>query len=229
MPELDKRSSCQLNTLFSLHGLCFRSHIFVLALFFGLCFSVPAQQSDLEATAFEVGLIPALHQATRDVQSQSTDLDALMWLSSMSERLKRKIKDPFYRVRLLKHIYAEAEKQGLDPQLVLAVIDIESGFDRHAESRAGAQGLMQVMPFWKEVYGRPDDDLYHPLVSLTYGCRILRHYMDRHENLADALAAYNGSLGRTTYSDKIFRRLKSRWQYQPDSYSSQQQTRIAAR
>lgn len=182
-----------------------------------------------ELLAPEQGLVKALHQATRDVHDQSTDLDALLWLSEMSERLEARIPNPFYRVRLLKNVYREAEAEGLDPQLVLAVIDIESNFDRYAESRAGAQGLMQVMPFWKDVYGRPNDDLYNPLTSLRYGCRILRHYLDRHENPADALAAYNGSLGRSTYPDKIFRRLKSRWQYRADDYSRQSPTSLAAR
>jgi soluble lytic murein transglycosylase-like protein len=186
-------------------------------------------QAQTGLTAENQGLVKALHQATRDVHDQSTDLDALMWLSSMSERLEARIPNPFYRIRLLKNVYREAEAEGLDPQLVLAVIDIESNFDRYAESRAGAQGLMQVMPFWKDVYGRPHDDLYNPLTSLRYGCRILRHYLDRHENQADALAAYNGSLGRSTYPDKIFRRLNSRWQYQNDNYSRQTSTTLAAR
>jgi soluble lytic murein transglycosylase-like protein len=147
----------------------------------------------------------------------------------MSERLEDRIKNPFYRVRLLKNIYAEAELAGLDPQLVLAVIDIESNFDRFALSHAGAQGLMQVMPFWKEVYGQPQDDLFNPLISLRYGCRILRHYLDRYENSTEALAAYNGSLGRDTYPSKIFRRLKSRWQFKGDSYSTADDTKVALR
>lgn len=175
------------------------------------------------------GLIQALHQATRNIQDQSTDLDALLWLSSMSKRLENRIKNPFYRVRLLKTIYAEAELNGLDPQLVLAVIDIESSFDRYAVSPAGAQGLMQVMPFWKEVYGRPNDDLHNPRTSIRYGCRILRHYLDRYENQAEALAGYNGSVGRSKYPDKIFRRLQSRWQYSGDAYSEQDDIKVALR
>lgn len=199
---------------------------FKVAWFFivGMVASSPsaAQQTD-------PALIQALHQATRNIKEQATDLDALVWLSSMSERLEHRIADPFYRIRLLKTIYAESAIAGLDPQLVLAVMDIESNFDRYALSRAGAQGLMQVMPFWKDVYESPEDDLFNPLVSLRYGCSILRHYIDRHPNLHDALAAYNGSLGRSTYPDKIMRRLKSRWQYTGDKYSKQQDTKIAQR
>lgn len=174
-------------------------------------------------------LVQALHQATRNTQDSYTDLDALLWLSQMSERLEHKIKNPFYRVRLLQNVYDEAQRVGLDPQLVLAVIDIESNFDRHAISSAGAQGLMQVMPFWKDVYGRPNDDLFNPATSLRYGCQILRHYLDKHPEQADALAAYNGSLGRTIYSNKVFRRLKSRWQYREDAYGNKNSANVALR
>ncbi len=184
-----------------------------------------AQPSD---SSVDQGLVQALHQATRNVHDRSTDLDSLLWLSAMSERLDDRIENPFYRIRLLKNVYDEAEREGLDPQLVLAVIDIESNFDRFALSSAGAQGLMQVMPFWKDVYGRPDDDLFNPLISLRYGCRILRHYLDKYESPTDALAAYNGSLGRATYPNKIYRRLNSRWQYQGDSFETKP-TRVALR
>ncbi len=179
------------------------------------------------ARAADPTLIAALKQATHDESSKRTDLNALVWLSSMSERLKYRIDDPFYRVRLLTAVNSEAERAGLDPQLVLAVIDIESGFNRYALSGAGAQGLMQIMPFWKEIYGNPEDDLHNPLVSLRYGCTILRHYMDRYGNVRDALAAYNGSLGRSTYPDKIMRRLKSRWQFKTDQYAPTDEPKVA--
>lgn len=172
-------------------------------------------------------LIKALHQATRDYASQTTDLDSLAWLSSMSDRLKQRIPDPFYRVRLLKTVSYEAQRLGLDPQLVLAVMDIESNFDRYAISRAGAQGLMQIMPFWKDVFKEPDADFFNPFVSIRYGCAILRHYMDRYTNTEQALAAYNGSLGRTTYSDKVLRRLRSGWQFKDDIYNTGSQVKVA--
>lgn len=195
-----------------------------LSLIVGMIATSPssAQQTD-------PALVQALYQATRDIKEQATDLEALAWLSSMSERLEHRIPNPFYRVRLLNSVYAESSIAGLDPQLVLAVIDIESNFDRFALSRAGAQGLMQVMPFWKDVYASPEDDLYNPLISLRYGCTILRHYIDRHPKLSDALAAYNGSLGRDTYPNKIMRRLKSRWQYREDKYSKRYDTKVAQR
>ncbi|MGK0373679.1 MAG: soluble lytic murein transglycosylase-like protein [Arenicella sp.] len=178
-----------------------------------------ANTTAVQANGIDPDLIQALKQATHDIQEGRTDLDALTWLSNMSSKLERRIPDPYYRIRLLKAVASEAERAGLDPQLVLAVIDIESNFDRHALSHAGAQGLMQVMPFWKEIYGNVEDDLYNPLVSLRYGCTILRHYMDRFPTAAKALAAYNGSRGRDVYPNKIFKRLASSWQYKEDRYS----------
>ncbi|MEM7359010.1 MAG: transglycosylase SLT domain-containing protein [Pseudomonadota bacterium] len=198
----------------------------------GLCAALLGTVAALptsSANSVDPALVQALQQATRDINEQTTDLDSLMWLSSMAERLESRIKNPFYRIRLLKAVYTEAERAGLDPQLVLAVIDIESNFDRYAESSAGAQGLMQVMPFWKDVYNKPEDDLYNPLISLRYGCTILRHYLDRYDDPADALAAYNGSLGRSTYPDKIMRRLASRWQFKTDRYSKDVGTKVAIR
>jgi len=171
-------------------------------------------------------LIQALKQATHDIQEQTTDLDSLVWLSTMSENLERRIPNPYYRVRLLKAVASEAERASLDPQLVLAVIDVESNFDRHAISHAGAQGLMQVMPFWKEVYGQPDDDLFNPLVSLRYGCTILRHYLDKYPNARTALAAYNGSLGRDVYPDRIFKRLARDWKFKRDKYSKEPDKKV---
>lgn len=171
------------------------------------------------AETVDPALIQALKQATHDIHEKTTDLNSLSWLATMSDKLKKRIPNAFYRVRLLEVVLSESNRAGLDPQLVLAVIDTESNFDRYAESRVGAQGLMQVMPFWKEVYGNSNDDLYNPLVSLRYGCTILRHYMDKYKDPVRALAAYNGSLGRTKYPDKVFGKLKRQWTYRNDKYS----------
>ena len=92
---------------------------------------------------------------------------------------------------------------------MLAVIEVESGFDRFAVSRAGAQGLMQVMPFWKDELGRRDDNLTDNATNLRYGCRILQFYLERHAGaLHAALAAYNGSSGSRRYSERV----RSAWQ-----------------
>lgn len=159
-------------------------------------------------------LVSALRQAVEDQTSFADSLDALMWLTDMSERLKRSIPDPFYRVSLLKSIHAEATRAGLSPSLVLAVIQIESSFDRFAVSRSGARGLMQVMPFWKKEIGHPGDDLFFPPTNLRYGCTILRYYLDRFDNnLAPALSQYNGSLGmQTGYASRVLSAYRAEWQ-----------------
>ena len=109
-------------------------------------------------------------------------------------------------------MHREARRANLAPELVLAVIDVESNFDRFAISWAGARGLMQVMPFWLDEIGRPDDNLFHVHTNLRMGCTILRYYLDREKgDLVKALARYNGSTGRRVYSDKVLRRLQSKW------------------
>lgn len=213
---LVNHSSCSAKRFFA--GLICGSILFV-----GLSTSRSAAASE----PVDPALIQALQQATRDISEKTTDLESLVWLSAMSDNLVKRIPNPFYRVRLLSAVYTEAAIAGLDPQLVLAVIDIESNFNRFAISHAGAQGLMQVMPFWKDVYGKPNDDLFNPLVSLRYGCTILRHYMDKYEDPRKALAAYNGSLGRDIYPDKVFARLARDWEYKEDKYTSRNPTSIA--
>lgn len=158
-------------------------------------------------------LVSALRQAVEDQTSFDDNLDALMWLADMSERLKPAISDPFYRVSLLKSIHAEATRAGLSPSLVLAVIQVESGFDRFAVSRSGARGLMQVMPFWKKEIGHPQDDLFYPPTNLRYGCTILQYYLERfNQDLSPALAQYNGSLGRQTdYASRVLSAYRAKW------------------
>lgn len=158
-------------------------------------------------------LVSALRQATEDQTSFADNMDALLWLTDMSERLKFAVSDPFYRVSLLKSIHAEATRSGISPSLVLAVIQVESGFDRFAVSHSGARGLMQVMPFWKKEIGHPQDDLFFPPTNLRYGCTILQFYLHKsHNKLASALAQYNGSLnGRTDYASRVLSAYRMRW------------------
>lgn len=171
-------------------------------------------------------LVQALQQATHDNQDNTTDLDYLVWLANMSEKITRRVPNAFYRIRLLETVHQEAKSQGLDPLLVLAVMDVESNFNRHAESHVGAQGLMQVMPFWKKEYGHPDDDLFNPKVNIRYGCKILRHYLDRYKKPVKALAAYNGSIGKSKYPDKVYRRIAKQWNFKEDAYSRKTENEV---
>ena len=171
-------------------------------------------------------LVQALQQATHDTQDNTIDLDYLVWLADMSEKITKRVPNAFYRIRLLETVHQEAKAQGLDPLLVLAVMDVESNFNRYAESFVGAQGLMQVMPFWKKEYGHPDDDLFNPKVNIRYGCKILRHYLDRYKKPVKALAAYNGSIGKSKYPDKVYRRIANQWNFKEDTYSRKTENEV---
>lgn len=136
--------------------------------------------------------------------------DAQVWLTDMAGRLARNVPDAELRVEILTATHREATRVDLPPELVLAVIDVESGFNPFAVSSAGAQGLMQVMPFWREELGRRR--LVDVQDNLLMGCTILRYYYDMEKgNLSRALARYNGSLGRSEYSQKVLDRLSGRW------------------
>lgn len=153
-----------------------------------------------------------LRQAIKDSDSFGDRFDAEVWLLDMSNRLKKKIKQPEKRLKLLRQIHHEASRANLHPELVLAVIDVESNFDRFAISKAGAQGLMQVMPFWLKEIGQPRDSLFNVRTNLRMGCTILQYYLKKEKgDLTRALARYNGSLGRYKYTNKVFKLLNQRW------------------
>ena len=147
-----------------------------------------------------------------DSESFEDRFDAEVWLLAMSTKLERFIPSSEERLQLLKLVHGEAKAAELQPELVLAVIEVESAFDRYAISRVGAQGLMQVMPFWRKEIGRPDDNLTNVATNLRYGCRILQYYLLREKgDLVRALAGYNGSLGKTWYSERVMLAWERRW------------------
>jgi soluble lytic murein transglycosylase-like protein len=146
----------------------------------------------------------ALIEAVEEADSFVDRFDAEVWLFAMSARLERYIQNPEDRFTLLREIHREAMRADLNPDIVLAVIEIESRFDQYALSSAGAQGLMQVMPFWKKEIGRENDNLMQVSTNLRYGCTILRHYLNREDgNLRLALARYNGSTGKNWYPELV--------------------------
>ena len=141
---------------------------------------------------------------------------AEVWLVDMQQRLARFLADPAERLDLLTRVHQQASELNLPPELVLSVIEVESAFDRYAISRVGAQGLMQVMPFWKNEIGRSEDNLTDTPTNLRYGCHILRFYLDREDqNLSHALAAYNGSSGSLRYPNKVRAAWESHWRTAP--------------
>lgn len=137
---------------------------------------------------------------------------AKAWLSDMSNRLKTWVPDDFLRTRYLTIIQYEATRAGLDPQLILSLITVESHFNKYAISGSGARGMMQVMPFWLSQIGTPDQDLFDLETNIRYGCTILRYYSQiEHGNIRNALARYNGSLGSNTYPDLVMSAYNRYW------------------
>jgi soluble lytic murein transglycosylase-like protein len=140
--------------------------------------------------------------------------DAQRWLGEMDSRLARRIPDRRQRLELLRTVHYEATRVGLDPQLVLGVIEVESGFRKYAVSRAGARGYMQVMPFWVKLIGQPNHNLFHLRTNLAYGCAILRHYLNIEKgDYYRALGRYNGSLGQPEYPKAVLAAWRGRWKY----------------
>jgi soluble lytic murein transglycosylase-like protein len=159
---------------------------------------------------------PELREALREAASATDSFDdrfdAEVWLTDMSTRLARQVRDPEERMHILTRVHQEAKFAGLAPELVLAVIDTESNFDHYAVSVAGALGLMQVMPFWLDDIGRPDDNLLHINTNLRYGCTILKFYLEKENgDLQRALSRYNGSQGKRKYPDKVIDKLTTKW------------------
>ena len=141
-------------------------------------------------------------------------LQAADWLSAMSQRLERRLPDIATRLDFLRSLHYEASRAGLDPQLVLSLIEVESGFQRYAVSSAGARGLMQVMPFWADLIGDGNVRLLFDIrTNLRFGCVILRHYLDLERgDLFRALGRYNGSLSKPDYPDLVLATLRNKWQ-----------------
>lgn len=165
-----------------------------------------------ERQALDNDLRQYLKQTIKTADSFEDRYDAEVWLLSMSEKLRRYIKDSKQRLQYLKSIHKAATQAQLEPELVLAVIQTESSFDPYAVSVVGAQGLMQVMPFWKKEIGRPSDNLINIETNLRYGCTILKYYIDKEKgHIANALARYNGSYGSYKYSRKVMNAWLDYW------------------
>ena len=161
----------------------------------------------------------ALHRSVADRASPrlafKSQAEGAAWLAEMSRRLERHMADDIARQDFLVTAQYEAARAGLDPQLVLGVIQVESKFRKYAVSKAGARGYMQVMPFWTKLIGDGDQNLFNLRTNLRYGCTILRHYLDiERGDTIRALARYNGTLGKSRYPDLVLRALSADWNYE---------------
>ena len=173
-----------------------------------------AQQYEPLADSVRTRLSRAVSDKAVPSMAFRSSSDAQRWLAAMDERLARRIPDRKARQELLRTVHYEATRARLDPQLVLGVIEVESGFRKYAVSRAGARGYMQVMPFWIKLIGQPGHNLFHLRTNLAYGCAILRHYLDLEKgDYFRALGRYNGSLGKAEYPNLVLSAWRGRWKY----------------
>jgi soluble lytic murein transglycosylase-like protein len=178
---------------------------------FALAMASPALRADQQR---DPELRATVQRAIAEADCFADPFEAEVWYKLMEPRLRRTVKDPKERLEILEHVFCEAHRPGesrLPPGLVLAIIDVESRFNRWAVSPAGAVGLMQVMPFWPEQLGMRRHQLVRVPDNIRMGTAIFRHYMKRERNdVARALARYNGSVGRRWYSDMVIQRW-TRW------------------
>ncbi|MEO8445464.1 MAG: lytic transglycosylase domain-containing protein [Gammaproteobacteria bacterium] len=168
------------------------------------------------AAAAVSGPDPALREKLKAALEEPSNFEdrfeAEVWLTDMAGRLAHKVPDPAERLEILTTVHREASRVALPPEMILAVIDVESGFQPYAVSRANAQGLMQVMRFWLAELGMPGHALLDVRDNVRMGCTILRYYYDKENgNWSRALARYNGSVGSRAYPDLVFERLRTRW------------------
>ncbi|WP_404440703.1 lytic transglycosylase domain-containing protein [Stutzerimonas chloritidismutans] len=181
-----------------------------------LVFTLTAPAAAAVRQAPEPELRELMQRTVAEAESFQDRFDAEVWLLDMSTRLKRYVSDPQERLTLLRLVHQEASKAGLKPDIVLALIHAESHFDRFAISSVGAQGMMQVMPFWKAELGRPQDNLTDNATNLRYGCTILSYYLKKENgNINRALARYNGSLGKPHYPAKVIGFWQDFWYVKP--------------
>jgi soluble lytic murein transglycosylase-like protein len=158
----------------------------------------------------------ALHASVSDQATPfvafDTKEEARAWLDRVSPALQSRMPNRRLREEFLLTVHYEATRAGLDPQLVLGLIEVESNFKKYAVSSAGARGYMQVMPFWAQLIGTAQDDLFHLRTNLRYGCTILRFYLDQeHGSYFRALGRYNGSVGQPEYPNLVVRAWRSKW------------------
>ncbi len=201
-------------------GMFFRPCLILAAFSVLIGFSAAALAGAQQYEPLAASVRAALHEAVSDAAAPGLPIpgegERAQWLAEMSRRLEKRIPDSSYRSELLTSVHYEATRAGLDPQLVLGLIQVESNFRKYAISSAGARGFMQVMPFWLRVMERPDDNLFHLRTNLRYGCTILRHYLDIEKgNLFRALGRYNGSLGKAAYPNLVRTAWERNWAWRP--------------
>lgn len=177
----------------------------------GLTKTKQASQQERPDSDFKKKLIATIAKAESSFDDK---FDAEVWLFEQATRLAKAAPHipEDERFTILRLVHREAKRFDLDPMLVLALIDVESDFDHYAISSAGALGLMQVMPFWKDEIGHPDDNLHEIETNLRYGCAILKQYLEMEKmDTTLALARYNGSRGQVWYPMRVYKAMRRIW------------------
>ena len=186
-----------------------------------------AQKEEFLSAAVSTAMQRSINDSNAPKLIFASEQEGRAWLEEMSRRLERKIPDAFMREKLLTAIHYEATRAGLDPQMVLGLIQVESGFKKYAISEVGARGLMQVMPFWLKNIGTSEQNLFDMYTNLRFGCTILRYYLDIEKgDLYRALGRYNGSLGRPEYPNLVLGAWRGQWSF--DSTQLIRNNRIVA-
>ncbi len=196
------------------------SKLALASLLFGLSVNAPAggQLYEPMSAAARAGLSKALADVAVTEVSVLKNTQAQAWLAEMSRRLAKRVPDEAARMEFLQTLYYEATRAGLDPELMLGLIQVESGFKKYAVSVVGARGYTQVMPFWLKVIGTEEHNLFQLRTNLRYGALILRHYIDiERGDLYRALGRYNGSLGRPEYPNLVVGAWKKHWVFDANS------------
>ena len=194
-------------------------------LFTALLFTLPVHAGGQLEEAMSANVRASLQRALADTAvtrtAFSNPADGAAWLKEMSHRLAKRMPDEGERLEFLTTLHWEASRAGIDPQLMLGLIQVESGFRKYAVSPVGARGYTQVMPFWTKAIGSPDHNLFQLRTNLRYGAIILRHYIDiEHGDLFRALGRYNGSLGQPEYPNLVVGAWKRHWDYTPNTKSA---------
>ncbi len=192
--------------------------IFALPLLAAIALPLPAWAGAQIYEPLSASVQAALYKAVSDhavpYLAFQDEGEAREWLNAMSKKLVKRMPERVQREEFLVTVHYEAKRAGLDPQMVLGLIQVESNFRKYAVSSAGARGFMQVMPFWIKLVGARDNNLFHLRTNLRYGCVILRHYLDiENGNLFRALGRYNGSLGKAEYPNTVVRAWHNNWQF----------------
>lgn len=185
-----------------------------LALLAPLAARAGAQAEEPLSASVQASLQKAVSDHAVSSLVLASDSESRRWLAAMSSRLERQMTNETLRLDFLRTVHYEATRAGLEPELVLGLIQVESAFRKYAVSIAGARGFMQVMPFWMTAIGKDEHNLFHLRTNLRYGCTILRHYLDIEKgDLFRALGRYNGALGKAEYPNLVLAAWRGTYRY----------------